>query len=259
MGTSSNVTYYVPEECYEPIIAARKAFEAMDGSDIVMDLRIIKRGDVVTINERFSVIAFETVHRCPSQGYAILRTYKKKLKQEYRECDRKTIRELMEQDIDLYDPQELPTTEFVYTGDTTFEGLLKPELSFIFSAEIFMTEATYLDDESRERCIKYGHTHIEDLIEHRQQFDKIGLIALVHISSKYGFYGRVLNLLNQKVPNDLASKFAVGLRSFGHFEDLVLLGRSKATNRDSDPDRSEKRPEEQPGYGWGRRKYKDIL
>ena len=35
--------------------------------------------------------------------------------------------------------------EFVYTGDTTFAGLLKPGLDFIFRADILVIEVTYLD------------------------------------------------------------------------------------------------------------------
>ena len=44
-----------------------------------------------------------------------------------------------------------PQYEFVYTGDTTFAGLLRPEISYIFRADILVVEVTYLDG-SKEKA-----------------------------------------------------------------------------------------------------------
>ena len=141
--------------------------------------------------------------------------------------------------------QDAPTIEFVYTGDTTFSGLLKPELSFIFSAEIFVTEATYLDG-TREKSLEYGHIHILDLIENSASFDRTGLILLVHISSKYNNAKRVLQMLKETIPLELATKVFAGLRAFGHSKDLVSVA----------ADLSEcggQYFQQQPGLGWATR------
>ena len=96
------MNYYVPEECYEPILVAREAFQTMDGKQIPMNLIVVRPGDPpIVINKKFSVIAFETVHRCPSQGYAIQRIPPKKRKEEYMDCSTEEIRDLIAQGIDI--------------------------------------------------------------------------------------------------------------------------------------------------------------
>jgi ribonuclease BN (tRNA processing enzyme) len=46
--------------------------------------------------------------------------------------------------------EETAEVELVYTGDTTFEGLCRPELDFVFKAEILIMEVTYLDGDEQK-------------------------------------------------------------------------------------------------------------
>lgn len=279
----SNVKYYVPKACVDSINKIREAFQVMDGSEISMNLIGVDPGEEITFgeNSRFKIVVFKTDHRCPSQGYAIQRIHDKVLKKQFQEMVNKYAQENLEeggekklkqlrgkkryeltkeyeeQNIDIFDHPQ-PTTEFVYTGDTRLTSLMEDsQLGFIFSAEIFVTESTYIEFEvdkmekaEKEKAEKYAHTHINDFLEPLKKesemrnedksgdknayeseekrdlkkiLEKINLIVLVHIGNRYPNANHVLRILRKRL-GDLTPKFAVALKAFGRWEDLTFLG-----------------------------------
>ena len=73
----------------------------------------------------------------------------------------------------------------VYTGDTTLSGLLQYDSSaFIFRSHTLIIEVTYLDGE-KAKAEKYGHVHIEDIVENAHLFYEVEHLVFVHLSQKY--------------------------------------------------------------------------
>jgi ribonuclease BN (tRNA processing enzyme) len=211
--THSVATYYMPENCIEPIQAVKDAFERLDGREIPMILSPISPGMSVEITSSIKVLAFPTMHRVPSQGYAVYTSSKSnKLKEEYRHLDRIQIKELIKSGVDAFQPH-VDVLELCYTGDTIFEGLLSPQSSFIFNAPLLIMELTYLDGDP-QKAETWGHVHINDVISQSQVF-RNQQILFVHLSQKYNPYSRAVTLLKRNLPEHILVIAAVSLYSFG--------------------------------------------
>lgn len=86
-----------------------------------------------------------------------------------------------------------------FIGDTTFAGLMKPACSFIFQAPILITELTYLDGEYA-KAIKWGHIHIDDIVQNCHLFENNRYVVFVHLSAKYHVFSRALMMLRNRLP-----------------------------------------------------------
>lgn len=73
----------------------------------------------------------------------------------------------------------------MYTGDTTLSGLTQYDSSaFIFRARTLIIEVTYLDGEM-SKAEKYGHIHVEDIVQNAHLFEEVEHLVFVHLSQKY--------------------------------------------------------------------------
>ena len=108
----------------------------------------------------------------------------------------------------------IDTLEIVYTGDTIFDALLRPEASFIFSAHTLIMELTYLDGDY-EKALKWGHIHIDDIVNHSDMFESNSYVIFVHVSQKYSPFSRALSLMRSAMPESLLGKCYANLFSFG--------------------------------------------
>jgi ribonuclease Z len=234
--TSGAAIYYMPENCIAPILAVKAAFEQLDEREIPMILKAIRPGDIVQITNHLKVKAFPTLHRVPSQGYAIYSTTKSNvLQEEYKEYDRVTIKSLIKDGIDIYKPAE-DKLQICYTGDTVMEGLLQAENAYIFSAPLLIMELTYLDGDPA-KAIQWGHVHLNDILSNASIFRNQQLL-LVHMSQKY-FPSRAIHILQTQLPPELCGISALSLRSFGVTEHVTPLNVQFEQQR-------------QVGWGWAR-------
>lgn len=136
---------------------------------------------------------------------------------------------------------EIIRKSYYLIGDTTFAGLTKPALSFVFTAEILILEVTYLDGDM-QKCIDRGHVHLQNVADGLHLF-RNNHIVIVHISQKYWNVGNIINKLKQSLPAAFLARCALALRGFGSNHDLTVLKRDLPGGGD----------EAQPGWGWGRR------
>ena len=238
MLTSRQSIYYVPTESVEPLQEARVAFSKMDGKDILMNIVPVKPGDVVSIGTDISVRVFPTIHRVPSQGYALYKKFRGGLLKQYSNLSSKEIGELRKSGERLTH-EDTESLEFVYTGDTVFEGLMQPCNQFIFSAAILVLELTYLDGD-RKKAVDRGHIHLHDIVENAHLF-KNEQIVFVHLSERYAPHSRALNMLRDGLPAEIIDRCAVSLRSFGSGEHLTRLSNIDWKKRNADV-----------GWGWGK-------
>jgi ribonuclease Z len=238
MLTSKPSIYYVPVESVEPLNEARVAFSKMDGKDIIMNIVPLKPGDVVTVNSDLVVKVFPTVHRVQSQGYALYKRSNGSLLPQFHNLPGKEIGDLRRKGVKI-SSGDTETLELVYTGDTIFNGLMQDCNMFIFNAPILIMELTYLDGD-KQKSIDRGHVHLDDVVENMSVFNN-QQIVFVHLSERYGPFGKALMMLRDKLPSEILIKSLVSLRSFGSGEHLTRIA-----NVDWNKRRAE------VGWGWGR-------
>ncbi len=212
-SSSPNCIYHVPEACLEPIDLAKGAFEKMNGDhEIPMDIKTISPGsgeEVVIFEDKRKkkkvvVKAFETVHRVQSQGYAVWVVKQNEIKDghgiDVSDDDSKQLH------VATDEAGETSKCEFVYTGDTHFDALIKDENLFVFEARILCMECTYLHCEKEKEVVNadtYQHVHLSDIIKNYDKFqnEKLEKLVLVHISRRYK-KDQVINFLRNGLGKD---------------------------------------------------------
>jgi hypothetical protein len=220
-----------------PLQQAKLAYEMMDDREIPMKFIILSPGESYELSSAIRIVAFETNHRVPSQGYAIYKKWKGNLLPQYTGLANKEIGQLKKSGIQIFE-EPFETLEVVYTGDTLFDALLKPENLCLFNANLFFIELTYLDGD-REKAFSWFHVHLEDIVENSEMFDNVGTVVFVHLSQKYS-YSRAIETIRNGLPSPLLNKAKVSLRSFGASENLTSLSDSQW----------ERRHDRVPGWGW---------
>lgn len=137
-------------------------------------------GDLVHLKRGIAVRAVRTFHDAPACGWAVEQTTRK-LKPEFHGREGDEIRRLRLDGVQITD--DVTSTMLVVPGDTKIEFLLRCEQAR--KAKVLTHEVTYWDDQSSpEKCRAYGHTHVDEMIEHCEKFEGDALV-LVHRSLKY--------------------------------------------------------------------------
>lgn len=239
----NGLVIYAPYDVIEPLTAAITAFQTLDGAESLFSYTIIpmKPGDTVKIGNNYLIQAIETIHRVQSQGYVIYQETKGKLFDEYMSCTKQELNELRDKGV-KYKHDDNTEPVLAYTGDTVFEGLLKPENSVVFQVPVLMLEVTYLDREY-EKATARGHVHINDIINNAELFENQAIV-FVHISSRYGGHVEVVRIIREALTAgapQLLDKVYMSLRMFGKDE-----GITKLTKIDTEKYRKS------PGHGWSK-------
>jgi len=207
--------YYMNPLLIPPLLKAKGAFEELnDNSEIPMEFVPLYPGKEVYIGGDCFVSPFPTVHRVASQGYLVRWKKSNGLLPEFQNLSGKEIGELKRSGT-IVNTSSI-STEVVYTGDTIFKALL--EIDEIWSAKIMIIEVTYLIGPS-ENAEKWGHIHIDSLVENADCFDNVKQLIICHVSVKYSIE-EILGTLREKLPPKLRSKTGVMLKKFG-MEDAV--------------------------------------
>lgn len=243
--SSTPATYYVPSAILEHLQAARAAFEAMDEGPIPMNIIAVDPGAEFMISPHIKAKVIQTKHRVPSQGYALYSISQPRLLEQYQGLPPNELKDLKKLGVKIVGERE-EHLEMVYTGDTTFAGLLTPENRFIFDAPILIMELTYLDRDIA-KAAQYGHVHIQDIVENADVFNN-DQIVFVHLSQKYNV-SSALSILRSNLPVEIAERAKVSLYSFGAREMLTdILPR----RRDSYSSHSSSGRYSGPGRGSGK-------
>jgi ribonuclease Z len=177
---------YVPVESRDALVDVLRAWERLEHREPA-DLEHIVRGvaadDVLQLSSRYTVRAFDAVHRIPSRGYTVIEK-RRKLKAEFLGLPGEAIGAARARGEELYDYRDVNL--FTYIGDSTIETLERhPEVG---ESEILFLEATHLPGTSREASARYGHTHLEELAElaaRRPEALASRYVVLKHFSMKY--------------------------------------------------------------------------
>ena len=110
--------------------------------------------------------------------------------------------------------------EVAFTGDTTAEWIdraVRGEDSVAadaLRAKVLCCECTFVDDRaSPEDARRYGHTHLDELVDRAGAFERCEAVLLMHFSARYKAH-QVREALDAKLPGGLREKVTPMLVGF---------------------------------------------
>jgi ribonuclease Z len=168
-------------------------------------IRGLEPGDEVELSRELVVKAFATKHTIPALGFLVWER-RKKLKPEYHALSGEQIRDLRLSGVDVSAEIRLP--KVAYLGDTAPAGLdAFPET---YKAEILILEATFVSPGERASVIhKYGHTHLDDLLERATRFENDVIIAS-HFSTRL-HPDQIQRIVEKALPESLRRRLKIWL------------------------------------------------
>jgi ribonuclease Z len=196
-------TIYLPVEAVDDVRRLLHVMQRLDRGRMACRLEGIASGQEVALSREHVVTTFETVHTVPSRGYLVWER-KNKLKEEFHRLSGDQIRDLRLSGMEV--TREVRTPLLAYTGDTSPAGL--DNYPPIYDARILITEMSFFREKHRrEKIHKFGHIHLDDIIERADRF-RNELIICAHFSTRY-HPREVRQVLAAKLPASLKDRVRV--------------------------------------------------
>ncbi len=187
-------TIYLPAEVIENVERMLRVWQRLDRGRMVCNLIGVKPGDEFELSREHVVTAFATRHTVPSLGYVVW-DRRKKLKEEYQGLTGDEIRDLRLSGTEVSREVRVPLV--CYVGDSAPVGL--DEYPPVMQSQVLITELTFFRPEHRkEKIHKFGHTHLDDIIERADRFQN-ELIILAHFSTRY-HERQIRRAIEKKIP-----------------------------------------------------------
>jgi ribonuclease Z len=191
---------YLPAESLEDVRRLLLAAQRLDRGRQVCHLHGVQAGEEIELSREHVVTAFATAHTVPSRGYLVWER-RHKLKEEYLGLPGEQIRDLRLSGVAVTREVRIPLV--AYTGDTNPRGL--DDYPPVYEAKILITELSFLRaSHRREKIHKFGHMHLDDLLERAERF-RNEVIICAHFSTRYTSQ-EVRRLLDAKLPPGLRER-----------------------------------------------------
>lgn len=198
-------TIYLPAEAVEPVQRILRLFSRLDRGRLPCELRPLQPGDEVEISREHVVTVSATRHTVPSLGFVVWER-RRKLRPEFQGLTGPQIRDLRLGGTEVTSETRLPRV--AYLGDSAPEGL--DACPAMYEAQVLIMEVTFVAPSHRKDKIhKFGHMHLDDLVERRDRFRNELLIAS-HFSTRYN-QRQVESLVRRAVPDMLDGRMAIWL------------------------------------------------
>ena len=173
-------TIYLPEMTVEPVRRILRLFSRLDRGRLPCELVPTAPGDEIELSREHVVTVSATTHTVPSLGFVVWQR-RRKLKPEFHGLPGEKIRDLRLSGVEVTDEIRLPRV--AYLGDSSPPGL--DACQAMFEAEVLIMELTFVAPSHRKDKIhKFGHMHLDDLLERRERF-RNELIIAAHLSTRY--------------------------------------------------------------------------
>jgi len=193
-------TIYLPNEIVKNVRRMLDIWQRLDRGRMACELVGVSPGDEIELSRENVVTVFPTEHRVPSVGYVVW-DRRKKLKPEYRELSGEQIRDLRFSGVEVSHEARIPLV--CYVGDTAPSGL--DGYPPIYESQLLITEMTFFRPQHRrEKIHKFGHTHLDDLIERADKFQN-ELIIVSHFSTRY-HEQEIRRVVDRKLPPALKKR-----------------------------------------------------
>lgn len=139
----------------------------------------VRAGDVVRVHRDFSLELFPTSHWVETLGCRLMWT-RRRIRPELEGCAPDELRALRDRGETV--THEVSTPVLAYLADTgpeVFDAV--PGLAEV---EVLVTECTFLRPSDRERARRFGHTHLDDIVELAPRLGCRHLV-LTHLSRRH--------------------------------------------------------------------------
>jgi ribonuclease Z len=198
-------TIYMPAEAVEGVEMLLRAMQRLDRGRLPANLIGLRPDDEVEISRELVVKAFATKHTIPSLGYLVWER-RKKLKPEYHNLSGEQIRDLRLSGVEVAAEIRLP--KVAYLGDTAPAGLdAFPET---YRSQILIMELTFVAPNERPSLIhKYGHCHLDDLLERAKLFEN-EVIITSHFSTRL-HSDQIQRIVEKRLPDSLRGRVKIWL------------------------------------------------
>lgn len=194
---------YMPESNVETVDKILKLFTKLDRGRMPCQLIGVKPGDEIELSREHVVTVSATKHTVPSVGYVVWER-RRKLKTEYVGLSGDQIRDIRLAGTDVTSEHRLPLVAFL--GDSSPEGL--DDCPAMYQAKILITEISFVHpSHKKEKIHKFGHIHLDDIIERRNKFQNEIIIA-GHLSTRYT-NERALKIIAKRLPDMLGGRLKV--------------------------------------------------
>jgi ribonuclease Z len=173
-------TIYLPEMAIEPIQRILRQVSRLDRGRLPCSLLPARPGDEIKLSRELVVTVSATRHTVPSLGFVVWER-RRKLKAEFQGLEGPAIRDLRLGGTEV--TQEVRIPRLAYLGDSSPEGL--DACPAMYEAEVLILELTFVAPSHRkERIHKFGHMHLDDLVERRERL-RNALVIAAHFSTRY--------------------------------------------------------------------------
>ncbi|MDA0835969.1 MAG: MBL fold metallo-hydrolase [Planctomycetota bacterium] len=198
-------TIYMPAEIVDDVHRMLRTWQKLDRGRMHCELVGVKGGDDIELSREHRVTVFPTKHTVPSVGFVVW-DVRRKLKEDYRGLEGHEIRDLRLAGTDVTEEIRVPIV--CYTGDTAPAGL--DDYPPIFESQILITELTFFRPEHRrEKIHKFGHMHLDDIIERTEKF-KNELLVFVHASTRY-HEKEITRAIDRRMPQTIKDRMHLWL------------------------------------------------
>ena len=196
---------YLPETAIEPVGRLLRAVSRLDRGRLPCRLLPARPGDEIELSREHVVTVSTTCHTIPSVGYVVW-DRRRKLKHEFQGLPGDKIRDLRLSGVDV--THEIRAPLVAYLGDSAPEGL--DRCPAMYEAMILITEMTFVArSHRRDKIHKYGHIHLDDILERRDRFRNEVIVA-THYSTRYTDE-RIRRVIAKRVPDMLDGRLHVWL------------------------------------------------
>ncbi len=198
-------TIYLPESTIEPVKQILNQFTRLDRGRLPCTLKAAAPGDEIELSREHVVTVSATTHSVPSLGFVVW-DRRQKLKPELVGLPGEKIRDLRLAGEQVTDERRLPLV--AYLGDSSPQGL--DDCPAMYEAEVLIMEMTFVaPGHRREKIHKFGHIHLDDVIERRDRFQNQCIIAS-HFSTRY-HDGAIRGMVNKALPDMLDQRLHLWL------------------------------------------------
>jgi ribonuclease Z len=168
-----------PAAIADPLAAFLDAAARLEDAAFAYQVVPLASGDRVPLDGDFTLEAFATDHVVPSLGCHLYRS-RRRLAARLRGLGEEEIARRRERGEEV--SETTMELELTYCGDSG-RGVLDSEPR-LFTARVLLLECTFLGEATRGRGERFGHIHLEDLIERSADFLNEAVI-LHHLSARH--------------------------------------------------------------------------
>ncbi len=198
-------TIYLPGEAIPNVERLLRAFERLDRGRLPVKLIGVEPGMEIELSRELVVATIPTTHTIPSVGFLVYER-RKKLKPEYHGKSNDEIRDIRLSGVEV--SAEIRVPKVAYLGDTSPPGL--DAVPDVYRAEILIVEMTFVAQNERpERIHKYGHIHLDDILDRADRFENDWIIAS-HFSTRLPAEA-IQRIVARRLPERLRDRVKVWL------------------------------------------------